>query len=463
MQRVMGSLPFSPYILIAALLSILLFVFTTDASEIVEKPFGFETAANSAGAGPSVKDLGNLAGYVTLSGNTNKRMFYYLIKSKTDQNAPFIVFLNGGPGVSASVAMFYEIGPFLLNNASTLVINEFAWNKVAHVLIIDQPIGTGFSINSTKGDDIPTTTEKAVSDLYDFLKTFFGKHAELVNNELYLAGQGYAGHVIPSLATRIVEGNKKNELQMKLKYILMGNPWMNGGLQFLSYPRYAREMKLISSAQYNNTMKNAFSGCCTQAQKDCNGPKMDLGACAQVNINCNDNLWDYIIRPSGDKNYYDLRKNCTGVLCYDDFSILENFLNQASVKEALGVEKGAKFITWSAAVNNSLAGDVMRDSTTGIPALLDRGIKFVVYVGKEDLIDNWMGIWDVISGIKWSGQNSFSAYRPLKVDGFKDAGKLRSSGPLTFVVVNNAGHVVPMDQPAVALAILKRLIQGIPI
>ncbi|KAL6566839.1 hypothetical protein OROMI_015243 [Orobanche minor] len=469
----MGSLPFSPCILIAALVSILLFVFTTDASEISEKPFrfpnlddeqGYETAASSAG--PTVKDLGSFAGYVTLSGNTNKSMFYYFVRSRTkDQNAPLIVYLNGGPGISASMTMFYECGPFRLNNDSSLVFNEFGWDTVADLLIIDSPMGTGFSY-LTNDDDIPSTTEEAVADLYDFLKTFFRNrnHTDLVNNELYVTGEGYAGHFIPVLATRILDGNEKNEFQMKLRGVCLGNPWLDGGSQFTSYAAYAWKMKLISRAQYNKTMIDAFSGCQQKAKLACNGKKLDLEACAQVNIDCNDILWDYIIKPTGDKNYYDLRTNCTGVLCYYDFSIMEHFLNQASVKKALGVESGVTFVTWSAAVNNSMAGDVMRDFTTYIPAILERGIKFLVYAGNEDLIANWMGIWNIIKGLTWSGgQHSFSPARPLKVDGVKDAGWLRTSEPLTLVVVNHAGHMVPMDQPKVALEMIKKFIKGNPL
>ncbi|KAL6508756.1 hypothetical protein OROHE_021315 [Orobanche hederae] len=472
----MGSLPFSPCILIAALVSVLLFVFTTDASEISEKPFrfsilhdeqGYETAARSAG--PTVEDLGSFAGYVTLSGNTTKRMFYYLVRSrmKDQKNAPLIVSLTGGPGISASMTMFYECGPFRLNNDSSLVLNEFGWDTVADLLIIDSPMGTGFSY-PTNDDDIPSTTEEAVGDLYDFLKRFFRNqdYTDLVNNELYLTGEGYAGHFIPALATRILDGNKKNEFQMKLRGVSLGNPWLDGGRQFTSYPTYARQMKLISSAQYNKTMIDAFSGCQRQAKLACKGTKnkIDLAACAQVNIDCNDILWDFIIKPAGEKNYYDLRTNCTGVLCYYDFSIMEHFLNQASVKKALGVDPGATFVTWSAAVNNSMAGDVMRDFTTDIPALLERGIKFLVYAGNYDLISNSIGIWGIIKGMTWSGgQHSFSPARPLKVDGFKDAGRLRTSGPLTFVEVYNAGHMVPMDQPMVALEMIKRFIKGNPL
>lgn len=40
-------------------------------------------------------------------------------------------------------------------------------------------------------------------------------------------------------------------------------------------------------------------------------------------------------------NYYDIRKQCVGSLCYD-FSRIDNFLNQASVQQAIGVSR-----TWT--------------------------------------------------------------------------------------------------------------------
>ena len=39
-------------------------------------------------------------------------------------------------------------------------------------------------------------------------------------------------------------------------------------------------------------------------------------------------------------------------------------------------------------------------------------------------------------------------------------GYVRSSGPLTFLVVLNSGHLVPMDQPARALDIVYRWVGG---
>ena len=63
--------------------------------------------------------------------------------------------------------------------------------------------------------------------------------------------------------------------------------------------------------------------------------------------------------------------------------------------------------------------------------------------------------------MKWSGQKDFEASPtvPYLVDG-KEAGQLKNHGPLAFLKVHNAGHMVPMDQPKAALQMLKTWTQG---
>ncbi|KMS94011.1 hypothetical protein BVRB_025690, partial [Beta vulgaris subsp. vulgaris] len=40
------------------------------------------------------------------------------------------------------------------------------------------------------------------------------------------------------------------------------------------------------------------------------------------------------------------------------------------------------------------------------------------------------------------------------------SGTIRSYGPLTFLVVNEAGHMVPMDQPDVSLKMIDAFIHN---
>lgn len=87
--------------------------------------------------------------------------------------------------------------------------------------------------------------------------------------------------------------------------------------------------------------------------------------------------------------YYDIRKKCEGDLCYD-FSNMEDFLNLRSVRDALGVGD-IDFVSCSSSVYEAMVTDWMRNLEVGIPAMLEDGIKLLVYAGEYDLICNWLG------------------------------------------------------------------------
>lgn len=95
------------------------------------------------------------------------------------------------------------------------------------------------------------------------------------------------------------------------------------------------------------------------------------------------------IRYIYDLQYYDIRKKCEGDLCYD-FANMENFLNQKSVREALGVGD-IEFVSCSSTVYQAMILDWMRNLEVGIPPLLEDGIQLLVYAGEYDLICNWLG------------------------------------------------------------------------
>nr|GEU83630.1 serine carboxypeptidase-like [Tanacetum cinerariifolium] len=154
-------------------------------------------------------------------------------------------------------------------------------------------------------------------------------------------------------------------------------------------------------------------------------------------------------------NYYDIRKKCEGNLCYD-FSGVESFLGKASVKSALGVPSDIDFVSCSDTVYRSMLNDWMRNLEVGIPPLLDQGIELLVYAGEHDLICNWLGNSRWVHAMSWSRQKDFVAASNVSflVDG-KEAGVLKNHGPLTFLKVHNAGHMVPMDQPRASLKMLE--------
>ncbi|KAK1398359.1 Serine carboxypeptidase 3 [Heracleum sosnowskyi] len=119
------------------------------------------------------------------------------------------------------------------------------------------------------------------------------------------------------------------------------------------------------------------------------------------------------------------------------------------------------FVSCSTTVHFAMLGDWMKDLEIGIPELLEHGIKVLIYAGEYDLICNWLGNSRWVHAMKWSGQKRFvgSPAVPFSVNG-SEAGKLQSYGPLSFLKVHNAGHIVPMDQPKASLEMLTRWMQG---
>ncbi|KAL4292641.1 hypothetical protein S83_061617 [Arachis hypogaea] len=424
--------------------------------KIVKKKltFPYNLASSSSSSGTSVQDLGHHAGYYRLPRSKAARMFYFFFESRNKKEDPVVIWLTGGPGCSSELALFYENGPFQITKNLSLVWNEFGWDKASNILFVDQPIGTGFSYTSDD-DDIRHDEAGVSNDLYDFLQAFFKEHPQFVKNDFYITGESYAGHYIPALASRVHQGNKAKEgIIINLKGFAIGNGLTNPEIQYQAYTDYALDRGLIKKSDYDSISKLIPS--CKDAIKSCGTDGGD--ACMTSLYKCNA-IFSRIMSIAGDINYYDIRKKCEGNLCYD-FSNVETFLNEKTVRDALGVGD-LDFVSCSSTVYDAMMEDWMRNLEVGIPALLEDGIQVLVYAGEEDLICNWLGNSRWVHAMEWSGQKEFEVAStvPFLVDGAA-AGTLKSHGPLAFLKVNEAGHMVPMDQPKAALQMLTNWMQG---
>ncbi|XP_057953064.1 serine carboxypeptidase-like [Malania oleifera] len=421
------------------------------STNIVEKRIRFPVLGDS---GTSIQDLGHHAGYYPIKNSKAARMFYFFFESRNRKEDPVVIWLTGGPGCSSELALFYENGPFQIANNLSLVWNDFGWDKAANLLYVDQPTGTGFSYSSDESD-IRHNEEGVSNDLYDFLQAFFAAHSQFAKNDFYITGESYAGHYIPAFASRVNQGNKVKEgIHINLKGFAIGNGLTNPAIQYEAYTDYALSMGLINETDYRNINKGIPA--CEDAIKLCGTD--GESTCIQSYVVCT-NIFNQIMELIPDANYYDIRKKCDGDLCYD-FSNMEKFLNQKSVRNVLGVGK-IEFVSCSSKVYDAMVVDWMRNLEVGIPALLDDGIKLLVYAGEYDLICNWLGNSRWVNAMEWSGQKKFETSPTVQfaVDG-AEAGQMKTYGPLTFLKVHKAGHMVPMDQPKAALEMLKRWTQG---
>ncbi|KAI4304699.1 hypothetical protein MLD38_040173 [Melastoma candidum] len=389
-------------------------------SSLIEKKLDLGLLGDS---GSSVADLGHHAGYFRLPNTKASRV------EEQQQGNPVVIWLTGGPGCISAFALFYENGPFHITNNLSLAWNYFRWDKVSNIIYVDQPTGTGFSY----------TTDQ--SDLrHDEAGAFFKEHPDYVGNDFFIAGESYAGHYIPAFTERVNRGNKAKEgIHINLKGLAIGNGLTDPEIQYGAYADYALSMNLITQTDYGS-INQLLQGCRRSIQL-CSIEGGD--SCMSALDECNA-IVGQIISIAGNINYYDIRKQCEGQLCYD-LSNLEKFLNQQYVRNALGVGN-IRFVSCSSAVHDAMLTDWMQNLEVGIPALLEQGIKTLIYAGEFDLICNWLGNSRWVHAMLWSGQKDFEQAADVSfvVDG-AEAGILKNHGPLTFLKVHDAGHMVPMD------------------
>lgn len=371
-------------------------------------------------------------------------MFYWLFRSRNnDPNSPLLIWLTGGPGCSSELAIFYENGPYQINDDLSLKTNNFSWNTNANLLYIDQPLGTGFS--ETKNPLHYAYDEQRVAEtFFKFLVKFYETFPEFNSRELYISGESYAGHYIPAISDYIVT---HTHLGINLKSVAIGNGWTSPSDQYPQYAEFAYENKLVGSLEYY-ALKAAF--------KICQG-LISTGIWPIAFYECQIPVSLIAGMPLPRFNLYDIRKKCDHPpLCYD-FSNLDKFIALPEVRKEIGV--GDR--NWSSCnmlVHFIMLGDWVTNMKSHVINLLKNKVNVLVYSGTTDYICNWKGGEAWTHNLDWEGNEEFNKqdYSSFKVNG-EVKGEFKSYDGLTFLKIFEAGHMVPMDQPEAALFMIDNM------
>ncbi|KIJ35084.1 hypothetical protein M422DRAFT_233049 [Sphaerobolus stellatus SS14] len=143
---------------------------------------------------------GNLP--VNRQGHPNDTLFFWAWEtnngSLTDdgnEEKPWMIWLNGGPGSSSMIGLLFENGPIHVANNLSLVKNEFGWNTLADTIWVDQPVGVGYATADSKG--YVFDEDQMGLDFMRFLSNLVQVFPSLAKRPLYLTGESYAGTYIP--------------------------------------------------------------------------------------------------------------------------------------------------------------------------------------------------------------------------------------------------------------------------
>uniref|UniRef100_A0A7S0C631 Carboxypeptidase n=1 Tax=Proboscia inermis TaxID=420281 RepID=A0A7S0C631_9STRA len=190
------------------------------------------------------------------------------------QSIPLIVWLTGGPGCSLALASLTEndLCKVWLGGEST-EINPHSWTQTAHMLLLDQPAGVGYSYGA-KNDN---NEEMVGEDAYYFLQSFIQTHPEYASNPLFIVGESYGGHYAPAIAHHIFLGNQELDnndssstvKQLNLAGVAVGNGMTEPNIQFKYHAEMANYnshgIKTVSDEGYQR-MKDAIPQCITMVE-----------------------------------------------------------------------------------------------------------------------------------------------------------------------------------------------------
>lgn len=136
------------------------------------------------------------------------------------------------------------------------------------------------------------------------------------------------------------------------------------------------------------------------------------------------------------------------------------FVQQDNVREAIHV--GNIVFSTGEEVLNKLKEDFMKSVKPWIEVLLEN-YRVAVYNGQFDIIVAYVVTENFLSTLEWSAAEEYkNATRNKWYVGDNLAGYVKMAGNLFDILVRNAGHMVPTDQPTLALDLLTRFTSGVP-
>lgn len=166
-----------------------------------------------------------------------------------------------------------------------------------------------------------------------------------------------------------------------------------------------------------------------------------------------------------------LFKNLTGFNYYFDYSFINSpnnddgnlfdFLNQEAIRKAIHV--GNLTFNSGEEAEENLVEDVMDTVAPWISELL-RDIRVVFFNGQLDIIVAYPLTVNFLQNLKFSSDQEYkTAPRNIWYHGDDIAGYVKEAGNLTEVLIRNAGHMVPGDQPEWALHLISKFTRNLPI
>ncbi|EDW08695.1 venom serine carboxypeptidase [Drosophila mojavensis] len=392
-------------------------------------------------SGSQFHNVESYAGYLTVDKGYNSNMFFWYFPSETDPAyAPVVLWLQGGPGASSLFGLFTENGPLQLEGQGKVQLRNYTWSKTHNLIYIDNPVGTGFSF--TDHDEGYARNEKDVGrNLHEAVMQLYELFDWGTSSGFWVTGESYAGKYVPALAYHIhkVQNSIETRVHIPLKGVAIGNG-LSDPLHQLKYGDYLYQLGLIDDNGLIQFYEAEKKGAELIEKRDMSGAF---------------EVFDSLI--NGDLTNGSIFSNLTGYNWYYNYLItkpnpadaqLGKFLQAGATRRAIHVgNQPFHDLDKENKVELHLKEDVMDTVAPWIAELLNT-YTVCIYSGQLDIIVAYPLTRNYLNRLKFRDAAKYKiAPREIwRIDG-EVAGYVKHAGHLVEIMVRNAGHMAPHDQP----------------
>ncbi|XP_003430729.1 probable serine carboxypeptidase CPVL isoform X2 [Ornithorhynchus anatinus] len=392
------------------------------------------------------------SGYLTVNETYNSNLFFWFFPAQIQpENAPVVLWLQGGPGGSSMFGLFVEHGPYIVNKNLTLCDRDFSWTSKFSMIYIDNPVGTGFSF-TTDNRGYAVNQDDVARDLYSALTQFFQLFPEYQKNDFYATGESYAGKYVPAISHFIHTHNPTAKLKINLKGIAIGDGFSDPASLIGGYADFMYQIGLLDEKQ-----REYFQKQCDEILKH-----IKKGNWIKAF-----EIFDSLL--NGDQQSVpSFFQNATGCSNYFNFlqcqepeedSYFMKFLSLPEVRKAIHV--GNLTFNDGAEVEKHLLEDVMKSVK---PCLVDimNNYRVLIYSGQLDIIVAAPLTEHFLTTVEWKGTQEYLKANKniwkIQLSDTEVAGYVRQVNDFHQVIVRGGGHILPSDQPARTFDMMNRFI-----
>ncbi|KAM7362977.1 venom serine carboxypeptidase [Cochliomyia hominivorax] len=391
--------------------------------------------------GDQYQGVQSYAGYLTVDPKFNSNMFFWYFPSEQDTAyAPVVLWLQGGPGASSLFGLFTENGPFEFDPNGKLQKRNYTWSRTHNLIFIDNPVGTGFSFtDSDKGyarneKDVGHNLHEAVQQLYELFEW-----SDV--GGFWITGESYAGKYVPALAYHIhkVQNSVDTRVTIPLKGMAIGNG-LSDPIHQLNYGDYLYQLGLIDDHGLKQFHEAEAEG---------------IKCIKDHDMDCAFDIFDNLL--NGDLVNGSLFSNLTGYNYYYNYlhtkgdnsgQIMGDFLQSSLTRHSIHVGNLTFHdLDSENKVEIFLKRDIMNSVSQWIAELLET-YTVCIYNGQLDIIVAYPLTRNYLNKLKF---NDAAIYKvaPRQIWRVDDeiAGYAKHAGHLIEIMVRNAGHMAPKDQP----------------